>query len=127
MNEGQERVMLIDSGAPKSIVSSRWIEGYLKDAKVDKEDVKRKDFTRRFQMEKTVYLSKTEVTFPIIMKTENDDYVKKSIMANIINSDKVNFLCGRETTKGWKMKVDMEEDKLEFKEQGKIFKLKESE
>ena len=29
VNEGQERLMLIDSGAPKSIVSSRWLEGYL--------------------------------------------------------------------------------------------------
>ena len=59
------------------------------------------------------------------MKTENDDPVKKSVTANVINTDEVNFLCGRETTKGWKIKVDMEEDKLEFKEQGKIVKLKE--
>ena len=29
--------------------------------------------------------------------------------------------------KGWKRKVDIEEDKLEFKEQGKIVKLRESE
>ena len=35
MNEGQKRVILIDSGAPKSIVSSRLFEGYLKDAKVN--------------------------------------------------------------------------------------------
>ena len=61
------------------------------------------------------------------MKTENDDYVKKSVMANVINADEVNFLCGRETTKGWKNKVDMEEDKKELKEQGQIVKLKESE
>ena len=73
VNEGQERVMLIDSGAPKSIVSSRWFEGYLKDAKVDEKDVKRKDCTKRFRIGKTVYFSKTEVNFPIVMKTENDD------------------------------------------------------
>ena len=48
-------------------------------------------------------------------------------MANEIDSDEVNFLCGKETTKGWKIKVDMEEDKLEFKEQGKVVKLRESE
>ena len=105
-------------------MSSRWFEGYLKDAKVDEENVKRKDCAKRFRIGKTVYLSKTEVTFPIVMKTENDDYVKKSVMANVIISDEVNFLSGRETTKGWKIKVDIEEDKLEFKEQGKIVKLK---
>ena len=87
VNEGQERMMLIDSGVPKSIVSSRWFEGYLKDAKVDEKDVKRKDCTKRFRMGKTVYLSKTEVNFPIVMKTENEDYVKKRVTANVINSD----------------------------------------
>ena len=86
VNEGQVRVMFIDSGAPKSIVSSRWLEGYLKDAKVDEENVKRKDCAKRFRMGKTVYLSKTEVTFPIVMKTENDDYVKKIVKANIIRT-----------------------------------------
>jgi len=44
--------MLIENGAPKSIVNSRWFEGYLKDAKVDTEDVKRKDCTKRFKMGK---------------------------------------------------------------------------
>ena len=47
--------------------------------------------------------------------------------ANVINSEEVNFLCGRETTKGWKKKVDMKDDKLEFKEQDKIVKTEESE
>ena len=34
MNAGVPRMMLIDSGAPKSVVSREWIEGYLKDMKV---------------------------------------------------------------------------------------------
>ena len=45
VNKEQERMMLIDSGAPKSIVSSRWFEGYLKDAKLDEKKVKRKGCT----------------------------------------------------------------------------------
>ena len=57
--------------------SSRWFEGYLKDMKEDQRDVNRKDCTRRFRMGKTVYLSKIEVTFPIVMRTEDEYYVKK--------------------------------------------------
>ena len=68
-------------------------------------------------MEKAVYFSKIEVTFPIVMKTTNDNYIKKNVTGNIIDSNEVNFLCGKETTKWWKIKVYMEEDKLEFKEQ----------
>ena len=52
VNEGQERMMLIDSGVGKSIVSSRWFDGYMQDAKVDEESVKRKSCTRRFRMGK---------------------------------------------------------------------------
>ncbi len=42
MNSGAPRMMLIDSGAPKSVVSKEWIEGYLKDVKVSEEDIKKK-------------------------------------------------------------------------------------
>ena len=47
VNDGQERMMLMDSGAPKSIVSFRWFEGHLKDAKVDEKDVKRKELYKK--------------------------------------------------------------------------------
>ena len=39
INARAERMMLIDSGAPKSIVSKKWLEGYLQDAKVSEEVV----------------------------------------------------------------------------------------
>ena len=34
--------MLIDNGAPRSIVSSKWFNGYSKDAKVSKEEIQKK-------------------------------------------------------------------------------------
>ena len=46
--------------------------------------------------------------------------------ASVINADEVNLLCGKETTKGWKTKVDLEDDKLEFKGHDKIVELTES-
>ena len=33
---------------------------------------------------------------------------------NAINADEVNFLWGKETIEGWKTKVDMKDNKLEF-------------
>ena len=53
-------------------------------------------------MGKTMYLIEIKVTFSIVMKTEDNDYRKKSVTANVIDSDEVNFLCGKKTTKGWK-------------------------
>ena len=46
VNAGAPRMMLIDSGAPKSVVSTEWIEGYLKDVKVSEEEIKKKTCNR---------------------------------------------------------------------------------
>ena len=127
VNEGTEPMMLIDNGAPKLIVSFTRLEGYLQDAKISQKKIKRENCARRFRMGQTVYLSDTRVTFPIVMKTEDKDYVKRNLVANLINLDEVNFLCGKETNKGWKTKVDMKEHKLEFRDQDKVVELWESE
>ena len=76
-------MILVDSGAPLSIVNSSWLEGYLKDAKVDDKYVKRWSCARRFRLRKTVYLSKIEVTFPVVLKTDAYDFVKRKIVANL--------------------------------------------
>ena len=42
INEGKARMMLVDCGTPKSAVDREWIEGYLKDMKVDESEIKRR-------------------------------------------------------------------------------------
>ena len=77
-------------------------------------------------MGETTYLSEIEIRFPIVLKTDNGDYMKREVTAYIIDADRVNFLLGRETIKEWKLRIDHEEDKLEFKEKGKKVELIES-
>ena len=45
---------------------------------------------------------------------------------NVINSDEVNFLCGKETIKDCKTNVDFENDKLDLKGKDKNVELNES-
>ena len=85
MNAGPPRMMLIDSGATKSVVSKEWIEGYLK------------YICRHFRMVETTYLSEVEIRFPIVLKTDHGDNMKAEVTAYIIDADRVNFLLGRET------------------------------
>ena len=66
-------------------MSSRWLEEYLKDAKVSNEDLRKRSFARRFRMGKMVYLNEIEVTFSIVMKTDADGFVKREIVASVIN------------------------------------------
>ena len=91
VNNGTDRTMLLENVAPKLIVSSRWLNGYLKDAKVSEEDVKKKACARKFRMGKTVYLSDTEVTFPVVLKTEDRDYIKRDVTASVFNADDIDF------------------------------------
>ena len=89
VNAVAERMMLIDSGAPKSKLSKKWLEGYLK---VSDEDVKKRSCTGHLKLGRTVYLSSVEVEFPVVMKTDEIDFVKRRIVTNVIESDEINFL-----------------------------------
>ena len=57
------------------------------------------------------------------MRTDNEDFIKREIIANVIESDEVTFLCGKSTLKDMKTTLDFAEDKLEFKEKGKNIEL----
>merc|ERR1711905_36468 len=115
--------MIIDSGAPVSLVSNAWLKNYMEEAKVGDESIKQESNSRRFRLGKTLYISTKKVTFPIVMKTDDNDLLKREVTANVIESNEVNFLCGDETLKGWKMTLDFEEEKLGFKECKKTVQL----
>ena len=60
-------------------------------------------------------MSYFEVTFPVVMQTDANDFVKRDVVTKIIDSEEVNFLCVRKTIKEWNTKLYIDEDKLEFK------------
>merc|ERR1711905_37234 len=115
--------MIIDSGAPVSLLSSTWLRSYMQEAKVSKESIRQASSNRRFRLGKTPYVSTRTVTFPIVMKTDDDDLIKRDVTANVIESDEVNFLCGEATLKAWKTILDFEEEKLGFKDANKMVQL----
>ena len=51
------------------------------------------------------------------MKMYKND-IKQEVTANVIESDEVTFLCGKEILMEWKMVLDFEDRKLGFKELG---------
>ena len=58
-----ENMMVIDSGAPVSLVSSAWFKQYVKEAKIDDEEIKKSSSARRFRLGKTLYISEQKVQF----------------------------------------------------------------
>ena len=47
-----------------------------KENKVDEKEMKCRNCVRYFQLGKTLYISTSEVTFPIVIKVEDDDYIR---------------------------------------------------
>ena len=95
--------------------------------KVDESEIEKKSCCRRFRMGETTYLSEVEIRFPIVLKTDNEDYIKREVTAYIIDADRVNFLLGRETIKKWNLRIDHDEEKLEFyrkRKESKIDRIK---
>ena len=48
-----------------------------------------------------------------------DDFIKREVTVNMIDSNNVNFLYSKETLKEWKRVLDFEDSKLVFKEKNK--------
>ena len=113
--KGMEKNMVIDSGAPVSLVSSIWLKNYAKEAEVGDERIRKASSNRRFRLGKTPYISKEKVTFPVVMKADDDDQIKQEVTAHVIESDEVNFLCGEETLQKWRTVLDFEDKKIRFK------------
>ena len=70
-------MMVIDSGAPVFPLSSNWLENYMKDMKVDDEEVERSGDNQRFRLRKTLYISVEKVKFPVWIKTDRNNFIKK--------------------------------------------------
>ena len=125
MNAGAPRMMLIDSGAPKSVVSKEWIEGYLKDMKVSEDEIEKMNCCRHFRKRETTYLSEVEIRFPVVLKTLVMEIIWREVKVYIIDADS-EFLSGKRNNKGIEIDDRSWKDKQEFKEKDKKVKLIES-
>ena len=83
--------------------------------KVDESEIKMRSCYRRFRMGETTYLSEVEITFPIVLKTEDGEYIRRIVIAYIINEERVNFLLGKESIKDLDIMVDVHGDRTVFK------------
>ena len=86
VDEAKGMNMIVDSGAPVSIATSGWMEKYLKNMEVRKEEITENECKRKFRMGENIYLSNREITLSVGMKTEKDDYIRRMITVSIVYS-----------------------------------------
>ncbi len=93
VNEARGMQMIVDSGAPVSIATSKWMEKYLKEMEVNKDEIKERESNRKFKMGENVYKSNRELTLPVRMRTDDDSFMRKMITISIVDRDNELFLC----------------------------------
>ena len=71
-------------------------------------------------------MSEVEITFPIMLKTEDGEYMRRIVIAYIINAERVNFLLGKDSIKELDIMVDVPGDRIMFKQKEKKVETKES-
>ena len=77
-------------------------------------------------MGETTYLSEIEIRFPIVLRTDEGEYMRRQVTAYIIDAERVNFLLGRESIKELDMMLDLPRDRIIFEGKGKKVKTAES-
>ena len=64
-----------------------------------------------------------EEVFPIVIKVEEDDLIRREITVSIIDSEEITLLCGKKTLTEWKTALYFVAEKLKFNDNGKNTKL----
>ncbi len=67
-------------------------------------------------MGENVYLSNREITLPVRMKTENDDYIRRIITVSIVDREDELFVCGLKTLIEWNAAVFYQRSEMMFDE-----------
>ena len=77
-------------------------------------------------MGKTTYLSEIEIKFPIVLKTDDGEYMRRKVTVYIIDAERVNFLLGKESIEELGIMIDVPGERIVFQEKEKKVETKES-
>ena len=117
--EKSKQVMILDIGAPVSLVGKGWIEKYLEEHEVRMEDLNRERCEQIFRFGPSrKYVSMEMVELPMLVKMMDGKEEVLRVVAYVVDAD-VPFLLGKKTMEGWKSKLDTVNKVLETEMEGK--------
>ena len=106
--------MVIDCGAPKTLIGEKYLSEYMKRHSLNNEDLLKTPCKQGFKFGPSQVVVCTEkAVIPICFKVR-DGFVQKSVEAFVIQAD-VPFLLGLNTMKQWQVLIDIESDEMIFR------------
>ena len=117
--EKGKRMMILDRGAPVSLVGKKWIEEYLKEQDVEMENMKIEACNQVFRFGPSRKNVSTQmVELPMVVSAMDGREEVLRLHAYIVDAE-IPFLCGKRTLEGWNAKVDTQNEILETELDGK--------
>ena len=114
-----KRMMILDIGAPVSLVSKSWLEEYLKEQDVEMENMRIENCNQVFRFGPSrKYVSTQMVELPMVVSAMDGREEVLKLHAYIVDAE-IPFLCGKRTLEGWNAKVDTQNEILETELEGR--------
>ena len=93
--------MITDSGAPLSVVGKPWVDKYLEENDMTRDELEKETVEEYFRFGPSeVYRSKYKLEIPIIVRDKKGRKVRIVVKPYEIDTD-VPMLCGKNTLKEW--------------------------
>ena len=117
----EKNEMVIDSGAPLATAGEDWLEEYIKENEIDREELVRSKSDQKFRFGPSqVYTTKEVTELPITLKDAKDkEYVKTKIPVYVVEAKNVPLLIGKNILNKWEAAWNIPKGKLRVKIDGK--------
>ena len=117
--EKGKRMMILDIGAPVSLVGKKWIEDYLKEQDVGMDNMKMESCSQMFRFGPSKkYISNQMIELPMVVSAMDGREEVLRLHAYIVDAE-IPFLCGKRTLEGWNAKIDTQDEVLETEIEGR--------
>ena len=113
--------MVVDCGAPKTLIGERYLKEYLKQNDLEESMLKKTLCKLRFRFGPSqLYISTERVKVPITMRIK-DGYTTQFVEAYVVQAE-IPFLMGMDILKKWGAVIEIAERKIDFEIIGIVVK-----
>ena len=113
--------MVVDCGAPKTLIGERYLKEYLKQNDLEESMLKKTSCKLKFRFGPSqLYISTERVEVPITMRIK-DGYTTQFVEAYVVQAE-IPFLMGMDILKKWGAVIEIAERKIDFETIGIVVK-----
>ena len=125
--KNEKKSILLDSGAPKSVVGQEWFQEYIQENNLKESDIKKQNVTETFKFGAGgLFESKIQVEIPFKIKDNEGDISEVKMKTCIVDHD-IPFLCGRDNIENLGVTIDFSQKTIVFKKmEGREYKVRNS-